>query len=424
MPSLKQASAIYIAAAALNAAVPFAILPWLTRWLGPAGFGVVGSYLALVNLATVLVGLSVHGIISVVHFKQDPRDVAAYLRSALRLLWLTGLPLVAFLALAAPWMTNWTAVPEPWLWTVAVVAMAQFAVALGLAVFQAREQALKFGAVQVGLALGLGVLTLTLVGALGMGWQGRALAQLIAVAAAACGVLVMLSRQRLLSEEHGRAPMKELLAFGLPLVPHSLAGAVLSSADRLVLTSLGSVEAAGQYFAAFQIAAVLSVGAAAFNQAWVPWLYRRLASGLNEDKLEVVRATYGVFALLLIGGLLLGWAGTALLPWLAGPRFEASGPLLWWLAPAAAFSGMYYFVTNYLFYAERTGVLSGITVACTILQLVLMAWSVPYWGAAGAAASVCITAAAYLVAIWAAAQSIWPMPWTLGLIDKARRRGP
>lgn len=419
MPSLKRASAVYIAAAALNAAVPFAVLPWLTRWLGPAGFGVVGSYLAMVNLATVLVGLSVHGIISVVHFKQDPLDVPGHLRSALRLLWWTGLPVLSLLLLAAPWVASWTAVPGPWLWTVAVVAMAQFVVALGLAVFQAREQALHYGAIQVGLAMGWGLLAMALVGWVGLGWEGRALAQLLAATMTACGVLLLLSRQGLLSAQRGRAPMKKLLAFGLPLVPHSLAGAVLAGADRLVLTGLGGAEAAGQYFAAFQVAAVLSVGAAAFNQAWVPWLYRRLADGEMAAQRQVVRATYGVFALLLSGGLLLAWAGTSLLPWLAGPRFEASGPLLWWLAPAAAFSGMYYFVTNYLFYAERTGLLSIITVSCSVLQLSLMAWSVPRWGAAGAAASVCLTAATYTLATWIAAQQVWPMPWALGLNGRA-----
>lgn len=424
MPSLKRASAVYIAAAALTAAVPFAVLPWLTRWLGPAGFGVVGSYLALVNLATVLVGLSVHGVISVVHFKQDPQDVPGHLRTALRLMWLTGLPLLAVLVLAAPWLAHWTAVPAPWLWTVAVVAMAQFVVALGLAVFQAREQALKYGAIQVGLAMGWGLLTLVLVGAVGLAWEGRAVAQLLAALVAAGGVLILLSRQGLLSAERGRAPMKKLLSFGLPLVPHSLAGAVLAGADRLVLTGLGGAQAAGQYFAAFQVAAVLSVGAAALNQAWVPWLYRRLASGQQPDRLEVVRATYGVFALLLSGGLLLAWAGPVLLPWLAGPRFEAAGPLLWWLAPAAAFSGMYYFVTNYLFYAERTGMLSTITVTAAVLQLALMAWSVPRWGAAGAAASVCITAALYALATWVAAQRVWPMPWALWLHSQNRQRGP
>lgn len=424
MPSLKRASAVYIAAAAMNAAVPFALLPWLTRWLGPAGFGVVGSYLALVNLAAVLVGLSVHGIISVVHFKQDPLDVAGHLRAALRLLWITGLPVLALLLLGGHWLAPWTAVPASWLWTVALVAMAQFVVALGLAVFQAREQALTYGAIQVGVAVGWGLTTLVLVGAVGLAWEGRALAQLLAVLVAACCVGVLLSRQGLLSAQRERVPLKKLLAFGLPLVPHSLAGAVLAGADRLVLTGLGGAEAAGQYFAAFQVAAVLSVGAAALNQAWVPWLYRRLASGQASDKRQVVRTTYAVFGLLLLGGGLLAWAGTALLPWLAGPRFEASGPLLWWLAPAAAFSGMYYFVTNYLFYAERTGVLSAITVSCSVLQLLLMTWTVPHWGADGAAASVCATAAIYTLATWVAAQRVWPMPWTLRSPGPTGHQGP
>lgn len=402
-----------MASAAINATVPFIVLPLLARWLGPADFGVVGSYLALINLCTVLAGLGTHGVISVVHFKQDPRAVPAHIVAALRLLLASALPLIALLWVFGAPLERATSVPATWIWTAGLAATGQFVVALALAVLQARGQALQFCALQVSLTLGWGVLSLLLIGAVGLGWTGRALGQLAAVAAAAALALWWLGRDGGLRPVGGPAPLAVLLRFGVPLLPHSLAAVAMASADRLLLSGQSGVEASGQYFAAFQIAAVLTVAAAAVNQAWVPWLYSRLAQPDEGKARAVVRATYVIFGLLLGGAALMALSASWLVPLIAGAQYQAAAELLPWLAPAAALSGMYYFVTNYLFYAGRTGLLSGITVGCSLVQLALMLWLIPRWEAQGAAAAVLATAALYWLAVWAAAQHAWPMPWGL-----------
>lgn len=419
MASLKRASAIYLAAAALNAAVPFSVLPFLTRWLGPAEFGIAGNYLAMVNLAAVVAGLSVHGIISVVHFKQGADAVAAYVFGSLRLLMFTGMPLLGALAMFGPWIEEVSAVPARWVWTIGMVAAFQFVVAVGLVVFQTREEPVSYAVAQVGVALGWGLMSLVFVGWSGMGWQGRALAQLIAVAAVATAIVWRLRRMGLLKRSEQSATTASLLAFGLPMVPHSLAAASMAGADRLMLTAASGTEATGQYFAAFQIAAVLTVAAAAINQAWVPWLYRALASGDPQREHQVVRTTYSIYAGILAAAAFVALAGAWLLPLVVGAQFRSAAPLLMWLAPAAALSGMYYFVTNYLFYAGRTGVLSVISVACSALQLALMTWAVPRWGAQGAASSVFFAALCYWLATWFAAQRAIRMPWALGFAKGA-----
>jgi O-antigen/teichoic acid export membrane protein len=87
--------------------------------------------------------------------------------------------------------------------------------------------------------------------------------------------------------------------------------------------------------------------------------------------------------------------------------------LLRWLSPAAALSGLYYFLTNYLFFARRTGLLSTITVVVSTAQLGLTVVLVDYLGVRGAAIATLVGAAAYFVAIWAASQFAISMPWRL-----------
>lgn len=420
MASFLRSGGIYVGAAALNAAIPFLALPPLVRTLGPEEFGKVGVYLALINIATVIAGLSVHGVISVVHFRDGRHAVPAYVRGALRTVAVTGLPLLLGSVLFAPLLERLTGLPQRWVWTIALIACAQFIVSLGMAVFQAREQPVRYATLQIGVTAGWAALSILLVCGVGLDWSGRALGQLTAVTVMALGALHLLRRDGLLAPTAGTAPLSALLRFGLPLVPHSIAGAVMAGADRLLLSSIGTAEMAGQYFAAFQICAVITVGAAAINQAWVPWIYRRLASPSRESAVQVVRATVALNAALLLAGLVLALAAPWLIGVIAGDRYAAAIPVVRWLAPAAAFSGMYYFVTNYLFYAGRTGVLSTITLCTAALQVGLLLVCVPAWGIAGAGFSALTAAVAYWLATWFAAHRVSPMPW----MNAFRRRQP
>jgi hypothetical protein len=58
-------------------------------------------------------------------------------------------------------------------------------------------------------------------------------------------------------------------------------------------------------------------------------------------------------------------------------------------------------------------VLSAITVSCSLLQILLMAWLAPRHGTQGVAMAVFAAALVYWLATWAAAQAVFPMPWRL-----------
>ncbi len=73
---------------------------------------------------------------------------------------------------------------------------------------------------------------------------------------------------------------RRALDFGLPLLPHSLAGWLLSVSDRWLLGLLLGVAAAdalaavGVYSLGYQLGYAVSLVAISFNAAWLPFLYR------------------------------------------------------------------------------------------------------------------------------------------------------
>jgi O-antigen/teichoic acid export membrane protein len=72
---------------------------------------------------------------------------------------------------------------------------------------------------------------------------------------------------------------------------------------------------------------------------------------------------------------------------------------------------MYYFVTGYLFYESRTGLLSMVTVSVACVQTLLSFWLAAKLGGEGVAIATFISAALYFFATWLAAQRAHPMPW-------------
>lgn len=406
-------AAIYLASTIANAAIPFLLLPLLTRWLGAADFGVVALFMALVNVLAVVIGLGTHGLVNVVYYREGPEAMPPQAGAALGI----AMAMMVF-ALALGWLArvviaNETGILPAWQWTVVAAAGAQFAISVCLAIFQTRRQPFRFASVQIGYSLTLALLTIAFVGGAGMGWEGRALAQ--AVAAGIVGLIAVgaLSAAGLISWATRNWPVRAALAYGLPLMPHAFGAVAMASIDRFALGSAVGPVAVGQYFVAAQLASILLVLATALNQAWLPWLFERLKQGDEAARLQVVRATFGIFLLLAAGAATLALAAPLIVRIVAGPGFEPAIGLLRILAPASACTAAYLFVTAFLFYEKRTGLLSAITVSVALLQLVLSIVLVRAAGAPGVAVATLATQVSYWIAVWIAARRVHPMSWRL-----------
>lgn len=409
--SLTQQSLVYIGAAAVNALVPFGVLPWLTRWLGPEDFGTVGTLMAMISVSAILVGLNTHAQINVSYFRDGPASMPGQVGASLAVLALTGVPLLLGLQLNAGWVVAATGISAEWLWTISVSACGQFVVIVTLSVWQTRGLAWHYGATQIGYTVLWASLSLALIGFLGMGWTGRALGQSFAAIIATIFCIALLTKTGSLNWNIRRWPIGSALRFGLPLVPHTLAGIAMITVDRIVVSSAVGGPATGHYFAAFQIASVLTMIGAALNQAWIPWMYGRLARKDEASKLEIVRATYWIYGLLLASAVLMSICAVPIVRIIAGPGYEESADLLRFLAPSAAFVGMYYVAVGYFFYAGSTGWLSAITLTGAAIQIALIFWLVNLKGVKGIAIAVLLSSIIYWAATALVANRVLPMPW-------------
>src|SRR5216683_1695637 len=385
-------SLVYLCGNLVNAALPVALMPILTRYLSPTDYGIVGTSAVLVQFLSVAMSLNSSGLIVTSQF-EEKRENQRKLVSTNLLLAFAFATLLGLWALGAGHLVE-RATEFPAAWSPAVVLLALTSViqATYLCLLQARKETTRYVSLQVlstGLNLGL---SLTLVAALGMNWQGRILAMLVAgmVIAGIC-LHGLVSRLKVLGLTFGRDSLKTLLTFGMPLIPHFLGGWVMTMAPRLFLNQLATVADTGLFSVAFSLASPIAMIAGAANQAYMPALFEMLSRPESLDKFRLSRM---------------------LLPLLVGPRFYASADYVLWLSLAFAVQGVYFIFGNFVVYATRTSLLAWrADFLAGLATLVLLPLLIRLNGPIGAAQVTFIAFTISCLGGFTASRKAFSMPW-------------
>ncbi len=242
----------------------------------------------------------------------------------------------------------------------------------------------------------MAAVTLVLVVAAGTGAVGSLAGQLAGalVVAIAAGALLWSMRPWRLRLRYAR----EALAFGLPLLPQTVSGWVLSVSDRWLLSLLlglaatDALAAIGVYSLGYQLGYVVALGAVSVNAAWLPVLYR-IGDGPAGGAFVRESTTLAVAAFTLGAGALAILAPD-LVRLLAPAEWAAAADVTVVVAFASAAQGAGLMVASGLYLRRRTRIMPVLTFAAAAANLALNLVLVPRIGIMGAAWA---TLAAYLV---------------------------
>lgn len=411
---LLSGSAVYLLANLASAALPFALLPVLTRHLGPTEYGVVAMFQALVAGLGAVVGLGVVGAIARKYYDADSttHQLRDFIGICIHIILASSVLALLVVVVLQDSIREWLGLDLHWAVLAVAVATATVLVQVRLSHWQVKGEAVRYAVLQTtqsGLAVALSLIAV-LVYALGA--EGRILAIALAICMSALLAVYLLRRDGLLRLKIWNVPYaKEALAFGLPLMPHTLGGFLLFSADRFVINANLGLSDAGVYSVATQLVSVMSMVFGAVNNAYVPWLFERLKNDMTAEKRQIVRYTYIWFGLIMLSVACAFLIGPPLVVLIAGEEFAAAGSVIGWLALSQAFVGMYLMVTNYIFFSKKTIYLSFATLLSGLINLVLLPFMVVSFGLKGAAWAACIANGMQFIVTWWLAARLHPMPW-------------
>lgn len=405
---------VYLASNILNAAIPLALLPVLTRYLSPAEYGEVAMFQTFLGALGAFVGLSVAGAAGRKYYEGnlDVNDLKQFIAACLQVLMVSSALVFTVLYLFQDQLAEWLGLKTQWiLWAVFVSAVSVI-IQLRLNQWQVRREARRYGALQISQSAANMLLSLLFVVFFLQGADGRIGAQVLTIGIFGLIALTLLKQGGLLSFLVWKPTyLKEVLKFGVPLIPHVGGVFLITAVDRFVINAELGLADVGIYMVAVQLTRVMSLIFDAINKAYVPWLFERLKRDQVDEKRQIVRYTYAWFIIVLL------FAGLAFVigPWfvtlIAGQQYVLAGEVIGWLALGQAFGGMYLMVTNFAFYSKRTGFLSLATITSGIINVILLILLIKLLGLKGAAIAFSISMAIRFLLTWWVAQRCHPMPW-------------
>lgn len=404
-------AAIYTISNFAVAGIPFLLLPVLTRILSPEDYGLIAMFTMVVSFFVVAAGLNIHGAVMVRYFEPKKFSMPCYVSTTLYILIITTVLLAIFVWIFSRQIQLITALPLKWLMLAVIVAAFQFLVQTLLTLWQASKQPLKFGALRLNHALMDGLVSILLVVVMLYSWQGRLFGIALAWTVTALIALYWLRREHWLTRNLSMAYAKDALRYGIPLLPHAIGGLLLATADRFMVTNFLDVASTGIYLVAIQIGLILGIAADAFNKAFAPWLMESLHNADLAKKRKIVRHTYLYFIVIIFLALAGSVCAPQLLGILVGPKYQSASPIIGYIMLGNAFTGMYYMVTNYIFFARRTELLSVLTISVGVITTLFNWQLIQINGITGAAQAFMIGQALLFLGAWALSQICYRMPW-------------
>ena len=258
----------------------FLLLPVYTRFLSTADFGIVSLAGSAALLLSIAYRLGLDAALMRMHHELGRGDLRMLYSTVAALSLACAAAVTVVGALLAPFLSDPGAADT--LLPVVLLALAIGAVNTFQYVpsvwFRATDQTGRYLLLALAAFSAVVGTTVVLVVVVRLGAVGSLAGQLAGAVVMAAGALAILWRQR--PWRFSRTLARHALDFGLPLLPHSLAGWLLSVSDRWLLGLLlgvavaDALAAVGVYSLGYQLGYAVGLVAISFNAAWLPFLYR------------------------------------------------------------------------------------------------------------------------------------------------------
>ena len=357
-------SAVYLLGELFAKALPFLLLPYLTRKLGAAGFGELSYYQTVLSLLALAFGLSQDGAITRYFYFYGKRNLPNVLRTG----GLYTLALTLLGLLFAWWRQSWI------LGFVVLTAGSQTLLGSQLAWRQCQKRALSYVAIQISSSALSAVLTVLLLECTAYQPVAMRFAALCSVNFAVAAAAYCWANQKQpahFTRRRALYSLRYILAFGLPLLLHHASGFVKGQLDRIIIYRMYSAAELGVYAAALQLAGILSIILMAVNKATVPYYYH----AIEQKKLTARRvrrwAWLGFCAAPLFAAAV--WCmPESWFVWFLGPQYIGAHHYIVLFTLGYALTIPYYLLVNYLFYFGKNSLISSISLLSAAIYLLIL----------------------------------------------------
>lgn len=378
---------IYGSVNTLKSLVPLFMLPILTMHLSTQEFGLLSLIETTILFLTPFILLNINSAINVEYFKLQNNEIKDYITNALLLSLLSFLFFLSIFLIFKEFISSLFSVNQEIVVLLVVFSFLRVVSSVVLSLFQVTQQVNKFAIFSLFQTIVDFTLSYLFVVLYQHGYLGRLEGIYISFFIASLIGMYLLVKMDYLGKITFNYS-KDILKFGLPLIPHAIGGTVIAMSDRYFISYFCGNEEVGLYTVAYQISALMLLISISVNQAWSPMLFRMLK---DEEINKVYLYSIYLFVFFIFCSCVVYISKDLLFYIFVDENFYGAKEFFFYLLVGFVFQSFYFLVINYLFFQKRTALLAKITVFGAILNMILNYYFIQIYGTIGVAYATAIT---------------------------------
>jgi len=402
---------IYTISQVLNKGIGLLLLPVFTTYLSTSEFGLISLYSTAVSVLTILVMMGTDSSIRRQYYNLEGRSFNDFFTTVILFPIASAIPMMGICIFMVNQFSIWLGVSGFWIYLLPVVTVTAVYAQIQTGIFRVQEQALAFGLFNLGQLVVNILLGIWLIIYSGMGYEGRLLGMLAANVVFAVLSFCLFYKNGYLSGSPSQMHMSYSLKYGLPLIPHQIGGMVINFSDRFFIAEMVGKSELGIYSVAYTFGSMVLFFLDAFNNSFVPFLFKNLKEDTDRAKIEIVKVSY-IFTLALFTFLMmLTFLAPFTYKYFIGKEFQSGAYLVFWVGLGYFFLGIYKMFCSYIFFYEKTIYLTAISAINVIVNLVLNYFFIRKFGVIGAAYATVLTCFVFMLITIVISVRLKSMPW-------------
>lgn len=413
---LIKSSGIYGLASMIVPLISLLLAPFLTHSLTPSDYGILTILNTMIGLGAGITQLGLGSAFFRAYgydytSSSDRRDVLGTMVTLLCLV--SSLTLVGT-AIIAPFLAH-LLFGQSSLWSFVLLAagvvLLQNLTLPGFSWLRAESRALFYSLLSISNVLITLIANIALVGALHLGITGSLIATGCGYGSAMICILPLIVRHAVIRMRVDI--VRNLLAFGFPLVFNFFSFWILQLSDRYLLSIFNSLAESARYAVSYTLGSAMSVVLIGpFTLAWPTAMY---TIAKRKDAFQIFKLVFRWFSMLLLfAAFASSLVATILLEWLFPVTYHSGTIIIPVVAESMAFYGIYHVFMVGVAIRRKTWFAIVFTAFAALANVGLNIILIPQYGSLGAAVSTLIAYALLALMAYVVNQRLYPIPFEIG----------
>lgn len=355
----------------INQGINFVLLVILAKYILPDDYGRLSLFTTIVSLCGFFIAFQSSGYMSISYFQDDNNSFKKNFTAIIELALFSLFILVAIVSVLLLFSDIDYGFPSYLLWVALCISFCTCISNMFLEYFRIKEKVLYYGLVSCSNAFLNFVLAILFVVTFKKGWVGKVDSQWVCSVVLCLISLYFFSKKRLFDHEFLWSRYKNLVLWGLPLIPHLASSWIRQGCDRYIINFFHAPQDVGLFSFALNLVTIITMIGSAFNATNSVSIYKTLSDNSIVNKFaKLLKQSKEILFVYIISTIVVVVFVAIFIP-IGLPKYSGALPFFFILSIFGFLQCIYFLVCNFLFYYSKTKQLMYITFFSSILHLVL-----------------------------------------------------